>query len=72
MCIRDRSETGAAGPTGNPYGDPAGHTCMAVDGLVCAVRTLRTGQPDRFANMQAFAAASLALLVETLGAAPAV
>ena len=66
------SETGAAGPAGNPYGDPAGHTCMAVDGPVCAVRTLRTGRSDRFANMQAFAAASLALLVETLEAAPSV
>jgi len=26
------SETGAAGPTGNPYGDAAGHTCLAVSG----------------------------------------
>ena len=25
-------ETGAAGPTGNRYGDPAGHTCIAVSG----------------------------------------
>src|SRR5579872_3436069 len=23
-------ETGATGPTGNRYGDPAGHTCLAV------------------------------------------
>src|ERR1700686_4468961 len=23
-------ETGATGPTGNRYGDPAGHTCIAV------------------------------------------
>src|ERR1700749_3847906 len=28
------SETGAAGPTGNPYGDEAGHTCVAISGLV--------------------------------------
>ncbi|MBV8683458.1 MAG: CinA family protein, partial [Caulobacteraceae bacterium] len=27
------AETGAAGPTGNGYGDPAGHTCLAVSGL---------------------------------------
>ena len=60
------SETGAAGPTGNPYGDPAGHTCMAVDGPVCVVRTLRTGHGERFANMQAFAEATLSLLIETL------
>lgn len=64
------SETGAAGPDGNRYGDPAGHTCLAVSGLVSRVRTLRTGQADRYANMQAFAAAALALLVEALEAAP--
>ncbi|OYU72521.1 MAG: damage-inducible protein [Alphaproteobacteria bacterium PA3] len=28
------AETGAAGPSGNTYGDPAGHTCLAVDGPV--------------------------------------
>lgn len=60
------SETGAAGPTGNPYGDPAGHTCMAVDGPLCVVRTLRTGRDDRFTNMVAFAEATLSLLIETL------
>jgi len=64
------SETGAAGPDGNRYGDPAGHTCMAVDGLICAVRTLRTGRTDRLANMQAFAEATLQLLIETLEDAP--
>ncbi len=64
------SETGAAGPTGNPYGDPAGHTCMAVDGPLCVVRTLRTGRDDRFANMVAFAEATLGLLIETLETAP--
>ena len=26
------SETGATGPTGNRYGDAAGHSCMAVAG----------------------------------------
>lgn len=25
-------ETGAAGPAGNRYGDPAGHACLAVSG----------------------------------------
>src|SRR5262245_24935022 len=28
------SETGAAGPTGNRYGDPAGHTCIGLVGPV--------------------------------------
>ena len=64
------SETGAAGPNGNPYGDPSGHTCMAVVGPVSVTRTLRTGLEDRVANMWAFAEASLALLVEVLESAP--
>ena len=28
------SETGAAGPAGNPYGDAAGHSCLAISGLI--------------------------------------
>ena len=57
------SETGAAGPTGNPYGDAAGHTCVAVSGPVEAVVTLETGEDGRAANMDAFAAAALELLL---------
>ena len=64
------SETGAAGPDGNPYGDPAGHTCLAVAGPLRAVRTLRTGLSDRTENMWRFAEAALGLLVETLEQAP--
>ncbi|MFP5448594.1 MAG: CinA family protein [Alphaproteobacteria bacterium] len=56
------SETGAAGPTGNGYGDPAGHTCIALSGPIELVKTLRTGSDDRAANMDAFAAAALDLL----------
>lgn len=56
------SETGAAGPTGNGYGDPAGHTCIALSGSVELATTLRTGSDDREANMEAFAAAALELL----------
>lgn len=56
------AETGAAGPSGNTYGDPAGHACLAVDGPGRRERTLRTGSSDRHANMIAFAAAALALL----------
>jgi len=59
------AETGAAGPTGNRYGDASGHSCFAVSGPVEVVRTLETGSADRFANMQAFAAAALTLLAET-------
>ena len=61
------SETGAAGPTGNGYGDAAGHTCVAVVGPKGKVaRTLRTGSNDRVANMRAFAAEALKLMDEQL------
>src|SRR5574341_1601805 len=60
-------ETGAAGPTGNRYGDPAGHACLAVSGGAEIVTTLRTGSADRLANMHAFAAAALRLFAERLG-----
>lgn len=62
------SETGAAGPTGNGYGDAAGHTCVAVAGPVEAVLTIETGENDRQANMLAFAMASLSLLKKALDA----
>lgn len=55
------SETGAAGPTGNPYGDAPGHTCVAISGPAEAVLTIETGSADRSANMRAFAAAALDL-----------
>ena len=61
-------ETGATGPTGNRYGDPAGHTCLAVTGPMERAVTLRTGSADRVANMDAFAKRSLELLVEVIGA----
>ena len=60
------AETGAAGPTGNRYGDAPGHSCFAVSGPVEVTRTLETGEAERFANMQTFAAAALALLAERL------
>jgi len=64
------SETGATGPSGNPYGDPPGHAWVAVashDGSVAA-RNVLTGGDDREANMVAFAAAGLALLLAHLSA----
>src|SRR5437868_12862102 len=60
------SETGAAGPTGNPYGDAAGHSCMAISGLSEKALTLETGSSDRVTNMRAFALAALQLLSESL------
>jgi nicotinamide-nucleotide amidase len=61
-------ETGAAGPTGNRYGDPAGHACVGVSGPIERAATVATGHPDRAANMHAFALAALRLLDETLAA----
>jgi nicotinamide-nucleotide amidase len=61
------SETGAAGPTGNPYGDQPGHTCIGLAGPSLRAVTLETGSPDRAANMEAFAKAALALLLKDLG-----
>jgi len=60
------SETGATGPTGNRYGDAAGHCCTAIAGPVEKVVTLETGSGDRQANMQAFAKTALQLLLENL------
>jgi nicotinamide-nucleotide amidase len=60
------AESGATGPTGNRYGDPAGHTCIAVAGPVERVITLETGSSDRVADMRVFAAAALDLLTDCL------
>ena len=60
------AETGATGPTGNRYGDSAGHCCLAVAGPVELVITLETGSDDREANMWAFARAALDLLATAI------
>jgi nicotinamide-nucleotide amidase len=60
------SETGAAGPTGNPYGDAAGHTCIALSGPMEEAITLETRDEDRVANMHAFARVALELLLKGL------
>src|SRR3979490_3297272 len=60
------SETGATGPTGNRYGDAAGHSCMAVGGLEPSAMTLETGSSDRLANMHVFASTALDLLLRSL------
>ena len=62
------TETGAAGPGGNRYGNAAGHSCIAVSGPVERVATIETGSGDRVANMRAFALALLDLLTEVLDA----
>ena len=60
------AETGASGPTGNRYGDAAGHSCLAVAGATERAITLETGKADRLANMYAFAEAALDLLSQCL------
>jgi nicotinamide-nucleotide amidase len=60
-------ETGATGPTGNRYGDPAGHACIAVAGPTERAITVETGLADRVANMRAFTRAALVLLAERVG-----
>jgi nicotinamide-nucleotide amidase len=61
------SETGAAGPSGNRYGDEAGHSCLAISGPgVSIVHTLETNCSNRLLNMRRFAARSLELFEEAL------
>ncbi len=59
------SETGAAGPTGNPYGDPSGHGWAGLAGPnLSTTRIIATGSEDRVANMTAFAINAIDLLVD--------
>lgn len=60
------SETGAAGPSGNRYGDPAGHTCIGIVGPTERAVTLRTGGDNRQENMRAFAHRALSELLAVL------
>jgi PncC family amidohydrolase len=58
-------ETGATGPSGNPYGDAPGHCCYAVAGPSGTVAfTLETGDSDRLQNMLVFSRHVLASLLE--------
>jgi len=61
------AETGATGPTGNRYGDAAGHAWIALTGPTERAAVLATGSSDRVANMRVFAATALDLLSESLG-----
>lgn len=63
------AETGASGPTGNSYGDAAGHSCLAIAGPRAASFTLETGCAERCANMRALAGHALERLIAALAAA---
>src|SRR5262249_5350459 len=67
-AARAVAESGATGPAGNRYGDPAGHSCIAVAGSTERAITLETGSGDRLGNMHAFTAAALELLLDVLAA----
>lgn len=56
------AETGAAGPSGNRYGDAPGHACIAVAGPFASAITLATGSAEREANMWEFARRAIELL----------
>ncbi len=59
-------ETGASGPSGNRYGDAAGHVCIAVAGTIERALTVETGSAEREENMWRFATAALELLEKTV------
>jgi len=59
-------ETGATGPSGNRYGDKAGHTCIAIAGTDQRSVTIETGDADRQANMRAFAKHALEMLAQAI------
>ena len=67
-CDWALAETGATGPSPNPYGDPPGRACFAIAGP--AEYTLGVAIPDagRAANMAAFALAALEFLASGLAA----
>ena len=60
------SESGAAGPSVSPYGDPPGHVCIAVAGGATHSRVAATGAAERAVNMDLFARELLALFARVL------
>jgi nicotinamide-nucleotide amidase len=65
-CDWGLSETGATGPSGNRYGDLAGHSCIAIAGAEPFAMTIETGSTDRVANMHVFASSALNFLLQNL------
>ena len=62
-CI---TETGAAGPTGNGNGDPAGYSCFAISGKKNISSHINTNSDNRFENMVNFSSATLELFLSNL------
>lgn len=61
------AETGASGPSGNPYGDPPGHACFAISGPTERTLTIATGDSNREENMWIYSERAMNLLLECLG-----
>tara|TARA_Y100001970_G_scaffold286314_1_gene408172 strand:+ start:6218 stop:6709 length:492 start_codon:yes stop_codon:yes gene_type:complete len=61
-------ETGATGPSDNPYGDAAGVGWVACSGLTELTFELQTGNNDRQSNMYEFAIAALELTLRAIRA----
>jgi PncC family amidohydrolase len=59
-------ETGAAGPSGNRYGDAPGHSCIALAGPQTRSLAVETGPSDREANMWRFTREALVLFEAVL------
>jgi nicotinamide-nucleotide amidase len=59
-------ETGVTGPSGNRYGDAAGHVCIAIVGPKNVAMTLETGISAREKNMWIFAQTTLDFLKSQL------
>ena len=60
------SETGATGPSGNRYGDSAGHSCVGVSGPVSRAMPIETGVGEREQNMLSFTKEALGFLINCL------
>ena len=62
-CI---GETGASGPSGNGYGDPAGYSCFAVAGIKEKTNNILTGSNNRIDNMFKFSEEALNQFLEII------
>ena len=60
------SETGATGPSGNRYGDSAGHSCVGVSGPVSRAMTIETGVGEREQNMLSFSKEAMGFFINSL------
>lgn len=67
-CDWALAETGATGPSPNPYGDPPGRACFAIAGPMERTLGITIADAGRAANMAAFAATALGLIADVLAA----